>query len=163
MSAPETTVSALGRTGDGKSEFLNAYLQTPAFTVSDDPRSCTGMTTSSENLVSSHLRRGIDTQGIEDSEGVDAANVQQMVSFLKDWTNGVNAFALVINGQSPRFDQGIQKLVKILDSFFNNNLLESRLHRLHQVVSGDASEQEGNDADQISGRSTGACSPVARS
>jgi hypothetical protein len=33
----------------------------------------------------------------------------------------VNAFALVINGQSTRFDQGTQKLVKILDSFFNDS------------------------------------------
>jgi hypothetical protein len=63
----------------------------------------------------------IDSQGLDDSQGVDAANVQQMVGFLKAWQHGVNAFALVINGQSTRFDQGTQKLVKILDSFFNDS------------------------------------------
>jgi hypothetical protein len=113
-------VLAFGKTGWGKSEFLNAYLQAQAFTVSDDPNSCTGETSSSENIVSFDLRTAIDTQGIEDTEGVDAAHVQQMVAFLKAWPHGVNAFALVINGQSPRFDAGIQKLVKILNSFFND-------------------------------------------
>jgi hypothetical protein len=120
MSNHRTTVLAFGATGHGKSEFLNAYLQQQAFTVSNDPRSCTSVTSSAESLVSSDLRTAIDTQGMEDSEGVDAPHVQQLVAFLRSWRHGVNAFALVINGQSPRFDQGIQKLVKILDSFFND-------------------------------------------
>jgi hypothetical protein len=71
--------------------------------------------------VSLDHRTAIDTQGLDDSQGVDAAHVQQMVGFLKSWPHGVNAFALVINGQSTRFDQGTQKLVKILDSFFNDS------------------------------------------
>jgi hypothetical protein len=121
MGARRTTVLAFGATGNGKSEFLNAYLQRQAFAVSDGPRSCTSQTNSSENIVSLDLRTGVDTQGIDDSEGVDAANVQQMVAFLKAWPHGVNAFALVINGQAGKFDQGTQKIVKILDSFFNDS------------------------------------------
>jgi hypothetical protein len=121
MPPRRTTVVAFGITGHGKSEFLNAYLQKWFFTVSDDPKSCTVSTSWAENIVSLDLRTGIDTQGLDDSEGIDAANVQQMVSFLKAWPYGVNAFALVINGQSSRFDQGTQRFVKILDSFFNDS------------------------------------------
>jgi hypothetical protein len=121
MRARRTTVLAFGATGHGKSEFLNAYLQRQAFAVSDDPKSCTSRTNSSENIVSLDLRTGVDTQGIDDSEGIDGANVQQMVAFLKAWPRGVNAFALVINGQAGKFDQGTQKIVKILDSFFNDS------------------------------------------
>jgi hypothetical protein len=120
MCAHRQTVLAFGTTGHGKSEFLNAYLQKQVFAVSDDPKSCTCLTSSSDNVVSLDLRTGIDTQGIDDSEGMDEPHVQQMVNFLKAWPHGVNAFALVINGQAPRFDQGTQKLVKLLDSFFND-------------------------------------------
>jgi hypothetical protein len=54
------------------------------------------------------LRRAIDTQGLHDTQGVDAAHVQQMVTFLKGWVHGINAFALVINGEYDRFDAGKQ-------------------------------------------------------
>jgi hypothetical protein len=121
MSARRTTVLAFGTTKQGKSEFLNAYLQKQAFEASDDPKSCTRLTSASDNRVSRDTRPVIDTPGLNDSEGVDAAHVQQMVSFLKAWRHGVNAFVLVISGQAPRFDQGTQKLVKILDSFFNDS------------------------------------------
>jgi hypothetical protein len=70
------------------SKFLNSYLQAPAFTVSDDSNSRSGEATSSVNVVSGDLRTVIGTQGIDDSEGVDAE----------------------LGQQSPRFDQGIQKL-----------------------------------------------------
>ena len=43
-----------------------------------------------------------------------------MVSFLKEWKLGINAFFLVINGQNPRFDQSIQKMIKLMNDFFNN-------------------------------------------
>jgi hypothetical protein len=43
-----------------------------------------------------------------------------MVSYLKTGNKGVNVIALVLNGQSPRFDAGTQKLIKIMNRFFNN-------------------------------------------
>lgn len=43
-----------------------------------------------------------------------------MVSFLKEWKLGINAFFLVINGQNPRFDQSIQKMIKLMNDFFND-------------------------------------------
>jgi hypothetical protein len=43
-----------------------------------------------------------------------------MVEFLKSWDDGVNVFAIVVNVRAPRFDQGTQKLVKLVNQFFNN-------------------------------------------
>jgi predicted GTPase len=114
------TLAVIGQTGAGKSELLNAYLQNRAFVTSDEPDSCTGETSASENRVLGVLRTGIDTQGIDDTQGVDAAHVQQMVAFLKDWDHGVNAFAIIINAHADRFDQGTQKLIKLVHQFFNN-------------------------------------------
>jgi GTP-binding protein EngB required for normal cell division len=114
------TVAAMGQTGAGKSEFLNAYLQKAAFKVCDDPDSCTMVTSADENLVLGILRTGIDTQGIDDTQGVDAEHVQQMVSFLKDWDHGVNVFVIVINVHADKFDQGTRKLIKLIHQFFNN-------------------------------------------
>jgi hypothetical protein len=116
----EVTLAVIGQTGAGKSQFLNGYLQKASFKACADPHAVTLVTSSSENKVNGCLRRGIDTQGLDDTQGVDAAHVQQMVTFLKGWVHGVNAFALVINGQHDRFDAGTQKLVKLIHTFFND-------------------------------------------
>ena len=44
------TVIGIGETGDGKSTFLNAYLQKNTFKSSDDPNSCTKLTSAQSNL-----------------------------------------------------------------------------------------------------------------
>jgi predicted GTPase len=121
MTVPKrVTLAVTGQTGAGKSALLNAYLQRDAFEVWDNPQSCTGRTSASENLVLNVLRTGIDTQGLDDTKGIDEEHVQQMVAFLKEWDHGVNVFAIVINVHADRFDQGTQKLVKLLHQFFNN-------------------------------------------
>jgi hypothetical protein len=120
------TLTVIGQTGAGKSQFLNGYLQRECFKAGSSPRAVTLLTNSAENNITcartgvTYLRTGIDTQGLDDTQGVDAVHVQQMVGFLKAWPHGVNAFALVINGQADRFDAGTQKLVKLIHSFFNN-------------------------------------------
>jgi hypothetical protein len=120
------TLTVIGQTGAGKSQFLNGYLQANCFQACADPEAVTLVTSSNESLIRDEktgiqcLRTAIDTQGLDDTRGVDAAHVQQMVEFLKAWRHGVNAFALVINGQHDRFDGGTQKLVKLINTFFNN-------------------------------------------
>jgi hypothetical protein len=130
MTAPQTprrvTLAVIGQTGAGKSQFLNGYLQTNCFQACADANSVTLLTSSNENLIRDKktgiqcLRTAIDTQGLDDTTGVDAAHVQQMVEFLKNWRHGVNAFAIIINGQHDRFDGGTQKLVTLINNFFNN-------------------------------------------
>jgi hypothetical protein len=120
------TLAVIGQTGAGKSQFLNGYLQTNCFQACADPNAVTLITSSNEKLIQDErtclqcLRTAIDTQGLDDTRGVDAAHVQQMVEFLKNWRHGVNAFALIINGQHDRFDGGTQKLVKLINTFFND-------------------------------------------
>jgi predicted GTPase len=116
----QVTLAVIGQTGAGKSQFLNGYLQQQSFQACANPNAVTLVTSSKENLIDGCLRRGIDTQGLDDTQGVDAAHIQQMVTFLKDWRHGVNAFALVINGQADRFDAGTQKLIKLINTFFND-------------------------------------------
>jgi hypothetical protein len=91
-----------------------------AFKACSIPNAVTLVTSSSENTVNVCLRRGIDTQGLDDTQGVDASHVEQMVTFLKGWRHGVSAFALVINGQHDRFDARTQKLVKLINTFLND-------------------------------------------
>jgi GTPase SAR1 family protein len=115
------TFGVLGQTGAGKSQLLNAWLKNlEAFKASASADSVTALTSSSENEIDGILRTGIDTQGLDDTHGVDEAHIQQMVLFLNKWAPGVNAFALVINGQADRFDLGTQRLVKLVNTFFGD-------------------------------------------
>jgi hypothetical protein len=68
----------------------------------------------------SNLRTGIDSPGLDDSEGFDADHIQQMVQFLRLWTHGVNAFVIVLNGQDDKFDEQTQQLVKFVNTFLND-------------------------------------------
>jgi GTPase SAR1 family protein len=116
----ETTLIVIGETGAGKSELGNAILQRPAFIADPSPHSVT-MQTSAETSVLDGIRRTvIDTQGLDDSKGVDSAHIQQMVQFLRSYQRGANAVALVMNGQADRLTVGTQKLIRLLNVHFNN-------------------------------------------
>jgi hypothetical protein len=115
------TLLAIGQTGAGKSELGNAYLEDRnLFDAAGGPDSVTTETLSQEKVIHAVNRIYIDTQGLNDTEGVDAKHIQQMVDFLRNWKNGVNAVVLVINGQSDRLDKGTQRLIKFVHTFFNN-------------------------------------------
>jgi predicted GTPase len=104
------TLLLIGQTGAGKSQLGNAYLKSDVFRVGDDPDSETFETSSNEKKIDGVIRCVIDTQGLDDTQGVDEKHIQQMVNFMKRWNRGVNAVGLIINGQQPRLDVGTQKL-----------------------------------------------------
>ena len=117
----DVTVLVVGDTGAGKSQNGCAFLQKNGmFEANSKPQSCTYKTSAQSRTINGIRRNYIDTQGLEAHDGLDAEYIQQMVSFLKEWKKGINAFFLVINGQNPRFDQGIQKMIKLMNDFFNN-------------------------------------------
>ena len=121
MPPKKHVIFLIGKTGVGKSAFGNGYLQLKRFATSESPSSCTLLTNACENVVNGRVRVVIDTQGLEDTEGLDGENVAQMIDFLRHWDYGINAIGIVINGQNPKIDIGTQKLLKFIHNFFNND------------------------------------------
>lgn len=116
------TVMAIGETGVGKSENGNAFLQNKnAFEANSRPQACTFKTSAKRSKINGIMRYYIDTQGLASTDNLNAQYVQQMVEFLKNWDRGVNAIFIILNIQNPRFDSGIQKMLKFVNEFFNNS------------------------------------------
>lgn len=115
------TVLVIGESGAGKSQNGNGFLQKDdAFETDSRPDSCTFITSAKCNQIDGIVRYYIDTQGISSSDGLDSKHLKQMKDFLKDWKLGVNAFFIVINVQCPKFDQGIQLIMKMINDLFND-------------------------------------------
>lgn len=115
------TVLAIGESGVGKSQNGCAFLQRDdAFEANSNPESCTCVTNAQSNTINGITRYYIDTQGWSSTDCMDEAYIQQMVEFLMNWKLGVNAFFIVLNGQCPRFDGGIQHMMMLINDFFQN-------------------------------------------
>ena len=114
------TVIGIGETGDGKSTFLNAYLQKNIFKSSDDPNSCTKLTSAQSNIIDNNKFTAIDTPGLKDTDNADQENVRQLVEFLLRYTNGINVVAIVLNGQIDRFTIDTKKFINIAHQMFNH-------------------------------------------
>ncbi|KAK8897942.1 hypothetical protein M9Y10_000183 [Tritrichomonas musculus] len=117
----KVTVLSLGESGVGKSTCGCVFLKNKnAFDTDSSPDSCTYKTSSQSSIINGIERHFIDTQGLASPDGLDAAYITQMVDFLKKWENGINAIYIIINIQSPRFDAGVQQMMKMLNKLFNN-------------------------------------------
>ena len=114
------TVIGIGETGDGKSTFLNAYLQKNTFKSSDDPNSCTKLTSAQSNIIDNNKFTAIDTPGLKDTDNADQENVRQLVEFLLRYANGINVVAIVLNGQIDRFTSDTKKFINIAHQMFNH-------------------------------------------
>ena len=113
------TVIGIGETGNGKSAFLNAYLQKNAFQSSNKPNSCTKITSAESNIINNKILKAIDTPGIKDTDNTDQENVKQLVEFLLNYEDGINAVAIVLNGQNDKFTKDTEKFIKIAHQMFN--------------------------------------------
>ena len=114
------TVIGVGETGNGKSAFLNAYLQKNAFQSSNKPNSCTKITSAESNIINNKILKAIDTPGIKDTDNTDQENVKQLVEFLLNYEDGINAVAIVLNGQNDKFTKDTEKFIKIAHQMFNH-------------------------------------------
>jgi GTPase SAR1 family protein len=120
MLEERVTLVAIGSTGSGKSSALNAYLQKQVFISQNPSKSVTNTTSHCESTVDGVIRCGIDTPGRGDSQGKEREQLLEMAKFLQNYQFGVNEFAIVMNGQSPRFDREQQILIRIFHAFFND-------------------------------------------
>jgi len=116
----QSTVIGIGETGMGKSTFLNAFLRKNAFQASNSPDSCTKITSVDSNIINGQTRKAIDTPGIKDTDNMDQEKVKQLVEFLLHYEDGINAVAIVLNGQVDRYTKDTEKFIKIAHQMFNH-------------------------------------------
>ena len=110
----------LGKTGIGKSTFLNLLAGKDIFETDGSGISCT-------KNVTKNLIRGkdlniipINAPGFCDSDGDEQINMNKLTKFLKDLDHGLNAIAIVISSSDYRLDTNLQKSIKYLYNFFGN-------------------------------------------
>ncbi len=124
---PAPHIVILGPTGAGKSSLANVLLgQEPecdncTFPVCNGADSCTKETTyAAGNYVSSNgdLFTVIDTPGFGDSDNDDNELINEMISALKDIIQTANGFVLLFNGQSERFDEKAQQMIREMEALF---------------------------------------------
>jgi hypothetical protein len=114
------TLVAIDSTDSEKSSALNAYLQKCILISQNSSRSVTNATSCFESIVDVTIRCGIDTPGRGDSQGRDREQLIGMEEFIQKYQFGVNEFALVMIGQSPRFDREQKRLIRMFHAFFND-------------------------------------------
>jgi len=110
----------IGQKGDGKTTFLNAYLQKNNFEISIKPESYIFQINSVSNVINDIERICIEVQGFKDEEVLDDIYIQQLTHFLLEWKKGINVIAIVLNGQNDKLAAGTVKLIKLIHQFFNS-------------------------------------------
>ena len=105
-----TCVVVIGKTGTGKSTLCNSLVdhkflrpgRESKFKMSADVKSVTMETTSAKGVLfglEEELRiHVVDTPGLADSGGKDAAHIIGMVKYLKTLSCGINQFLFTLNG-----------------------------------------------------------------
>ena len=114
----EITVVMIGDTGAGKSSFGNYYLGTNAFEANDSEAAVTTEAVAKSNIVDGCVRWVIDTEGLNDGQSINAVQIQKLAQLMRNYQRGVNAIAIVLNGQHDRFSQGVKDIIKFAYSAF---------------------------------------------
>lgn len=97
----QVTLLLVGLAGSGKSATGNAYLELDRFDESSRPYNPCTRVCSAIARVNNVSRCVIDTPGLIGVESEDVETLKAIVRFLRDYEPGVNAVAIVINGQAP--------------------------------------------------------------
>jgi len=109
-----------GKTGTGKSTLCNVLAgkkhDADYFPTSSDPTSCTQETKFANVFLNGDKKKPvslIDTIGFD-----DATIIAELVVTLKTKCDYVNLFVLAVNGQSPRLDESLLTMIRILEGMF---------------------------------------------
>eukprot|EP00026_Physarum_polycephalum_P010982 Phypoly_transcript_11171.p1 GENE.Phypoly_transcript_11171~~Phypoly_transcript_11171.p1 ORF type:complete len:380 (+),score=49.83 Phypoly_transcript_11171:45-1184(+) len=121
MEDPKTRKVAvvMGPTGSGKSALCNIMAGSILFTESPDLSSCTYQTSihTSNWMNSGQKTMIVDTPGHGDSAGRDTEHIRAMVESLKS-IQYASVFVILFNGQSPRYDESLQSMLKTVVQIF---------------------------------------------
>lgn len=120
MSNQAISFLTIGRTGVGKSTFLNFLAERQIFPVSGKAHSCTKEVNCQSIQKKDLTMYLIDCPGLEDSDGNDQANMEQLQLFLTNHQPGLNLIALFLPVGNYRFDSNLQKYIKFLYKFFDH-------------------------------------------
>ena len=130
--ASEQVCVAIGETGVGKSSFCNVLVgsrdadeEARAFPASDRGKSMTAATTVAPgqhwfgDRAASATLTVVDTPGLSDRGGADAANLQEMVAALQD-VGRVNVFFVLFNAPElqPRLSEHLAGMLKLFGAVF---------------------------------------------
>lgn len=118
-----------GRTGDGKTTLAGKLAEALGSTERNHPFVARGGSHSHTATPKTHLIQGFaitDNPGLLDTNGVekDEENLRRIVHHVRG-RRFVNAFILVVNSQSVRFDSGMQDAVKLLIDSFGLDILNA--------------------------------------
>ena len=116
--------------GSGKSTLANVLLGADplctncTFEVCSGTDSCTKETT---YATGSWLGSGVnftvvDTPGFGDSDGEDAANIEEMMNVLNEVVKSANGILLLFKGDIGRFQEGLVKMVKEMTMLFGEGM-----------------------------------------
>jgi GTPase SAR1 family protein len=115
------TLVLFGGSGTGKSAAANAILQGEHFPESMDPYNPASRLKLGESLIGDTHRYVIDTPGITDDYHKDAANLETLTRFLRGYPNGINAFAIVANGQECRVTPLLRHIIRVLSQLSDDS------------------------------------------
>jgi hypothetical protein len=114
------TLLLTGSVGSGKSLLGNVLLSCDPFPDNPSPVSVASKTVSAEFHTENTIRCVIEACGLTGIECEDVTRIQDIVQFLRSYAHGINAFVLVINGQSDRLNTSITRLLGILNGVFDD-------------------------------------------
>jgi len=120
------TLLIIGSAGNGKSTLGNRLrnveaTSSDAFRESDSTDSETMNTVVKQGNYEGVPITVIDTPGLNDSHGMDALHLSEMISTIRRH-NTVHGIAIVLNGQADRFDDNLKRMIRLLWNLFGSNL-----------------------------------------
>lgn len=110
---------AIGLAGEGKSTILNRVGGGPLFDECSEEDGGTKATSVKRGKFYGLDVELVDTPGLDDQEGEDAAHIQEMVNKVKA-LGEVHCILLVFNANSSRFTQSLKRIIKVYMKIFNN-------------------------------------------
>merc|ERR1719228_274755 len=128
---PSPRFIIIGPTGSGKSSLANAFLgcdpQAPecTFNVCNDFDSCTKDTSYGTGpWLGMHDGQNctvVDTPGFNDSDNEDEELIEEMMDVLANTIDHADTLLLLLKGDTTRFKEGLQKMLKRMTVMFGQD------------------------------------------